>query len=341
MSQPFIASIRARHPKATGGAKETTRVSEENTAIKLLFPHSYDIPALTNALENAYKPNGQKYAKGTKDNWVKVLCVYDLATDEELLELYRCFYTPASDPKSQMFHDAILNHLPKDVAASYIRQLLQPLKEWRDAYSKKKAKDAKSPEAKEETEAIRKEDWIHFSEIERMFNECKEKGSILFWGFIGAHMFSDKMLRADLCTARIDGQGNCTYQDGQFKVKVTNKTKRKNVVVTVRPDVRILLDKLVEWQKVQGSVYLFGYKDSDEMREKLIVPNLLHYFGKKPTINTLRSIKNTYMAQLWILDGSKGSTRDDYIAKPFDHNADEAYQTYIFEDLFDATLTRH
>ncbi|KAJ3029982.1 hypothetical protein HDV00_009327 [Rhizophlyctis rosea] len=247
MSQPFIASIRARHPKATGGAKESTRVSEENTAIKLLFPHSYDIPALTNALENACKPNGQKYAKGTKHNWVKVLCVYDLATDEELLELFRCFYTPASDLKSQMLHNAILLHLPKDIAASYIRQLLQPLKEWRDAYSKKKAEDAKSPEAKDETEAVRKEDWVHFSTIEKKFNECKESGSALFWGFIRAQMFSDKMLRADLCTARIDGQGNCIYQDGQFIVKVTNKNRKKNVVVPVRPDVRILLDKLVEF----------------------------------------------------------------------------------------------
>ncbi|KAJ3037914.1 hypothetical protein HK097_003340 [Rhizophlyctis rosea] len=339
----LIASIRSRHPKALSEVKQSARGSEVLRAIEYLFPHSYNVDALTQTyIKSIPKGKGGNYSVNTVGTWVKVLAVYDLATDDEISELFKAFYQPKND-KDQMLYDFIVG-LPPASAAVNIRKLLEPLKKWRNDFNQAKFKKAKSPEAKAETEAVRKEDWIHFRAIEAKFNERDhiedDESELVFHSFMGAYMFSDKMLRGELCAATHDGSGNCNYSDGEFFIKETHKKKRANVTVKVRADVRRLLDALVGLQKEKGCPYLFGFKSCNEMREKLLVPKLKQHFGKTPTVNTLRSIKNTYMAQLWKVNGSEGSTRDDYIAKPFDHSADEAYQTYIFEDLFDPEMTQ-
>ncbi|KAJ3051528.1 hypothetical protein HK097_007449 [Rhizophlyctis rosea] len=261
----FIANIRARHPKALSEVKQLARGSEVGRAIECLFPHSYNVDALT-----------QKYIesipKGKRKN-------YSVAT--------AC--CQPKDDKDQMLYDFIVG-LPPASAAVHIRKLLEPLKKWRNDFNQAKFKKAKSPVAKAETEVVRKEDWIHFRAIEAKFNERDhiedDKSELIFHLFMGAYMFSEKMLRGELGAATHDGSGNCNYSDGEFFIKETHKKKRANVTMKVRADVRRLLDALVGLQKEKGCSYLFGFKSSDEMREKLLVPKLKQHFGKTPTINT-------------------------------------------------------
>ncbi|KAJ3049524.1 hypothetical protein HK097_009498 [Rhizophlyctis rosea] len=297
----FIANIRARHPKTLSEVKQSARGSEVLRVIEYLFPHSFNVDALTQTYIESI-PGGIKgnYSVDTVGTWVKVLAVYDLATDDEILELFKAFYQPKND-KDQMLYEFIVG-LPPASAAVHIRKLLEPLKKWRNDFNQAKFRKAKSPEAKAETEAVRKEDWIHFRAIEAKFNErdhiADDEPELIFHSYMGAYMLSNKMLRGELCAATFDGSGNCNYSDGEFFIKETHKKKRANITIKVRADVRRLLDAVVGLQKEKGCPYLFGFSNSDDMRKKLLVPKFKQHFGKTPTINTLRSIKNTYMYQL-------------------------------------------